>query len=146
MQIPQLSSSLRPYRSEKIMHRPSSITTWICIAFCSFIVETYSLRLGKYVYYFKISLWKCPLIIVLSIFMGRPKGFIHDESLDLVQPTSPLDKWMSSVLDDALGIQCPTSLNFTTLEILSDESMINTNHHLLGKVFSWLYNCLTYIF
>ncbi|XP_046640672.1 probable glutamate receptor isoform X1 [Daphnia pulicaria] len=88
------------------MHRPSSFTTWICIAFCRVMVETYSLRLG----------------------------FIHDERLDLVQPTSPLDKWMSSVLDDALGIQCPTSLNFTTLEILSDESMINTNHHLLGGV------------
>lgn len=142
MQIPQLYSSLRPYRSEKMMHRPSSITTWICIAFCRIMVETYSLRLGKYVC-FK-SDYGNPLIIVLSIFMGRPKGFIHDERLDLVQPTSPLDKWMSSVLDDALGIQCPTSLNFTTLEILSDESMINTNHHLLGKLFSWLYNYLKF--
>ncbi len=75
-------------------------------------------------------------------FHGAIKGFIHHESLDLVQPTSPLDKWLRFVLDDALGIQCQTSLNFTTLEILSDESMINTNHHLLGKVFSWLYNCL----
>jgi hypothetical protein len=44
---------------------------------------------------------------------------------------------MSSILEDGLAIQCPSSINFTTLEMLSDESMINTNRHLLlGKVLS----------
>ncbi len=57
--------------------------------------------------------------------------------MDLFQPTSLLDLWMSSILDDGLAIQCPSSINFTTLGMLSDESMINTNRHLLlGKVFS----------
>jgi hypothetical protein len=32
--------------------------------------------------------------------------------------------------------------NLNANSSVSQSAMINTNHHLLGKVFSWLYNCL----
>jgi hypothetical protein len=119
---------LVPHLEWITMHRLSPLTIGIFVFAGRIIMESYCLQLGKY---FSFSKWlDCPF------FSWKFEAFIPDKRIDLIQPTSPLDLWMSSILDDGLAIQCPSSINFTTFGMLSDESMINTNRHLLGKVWS----------